>query len=159
MCSQLATHTMTIADRSYAIFIWERELVWMYIWIFITSPFEQCHCYYYCYYYYHYIVIGLFTFILSCVGMCPKTYLTIYVYGQHYNKAHLCVDIVTYELPLTPFTRKLPSSPMTQNHHAEQGFVINWMRMGVQDSDGGENELGNKKNWWVIYLMRYYECR
>lgn len=45
------------------------------------------------------IIIGLFTFILSCAGMCPKTYLTIYVMAI---KAHLCVDIVTCELPLTP---------------------------------------------------------
>lgn len=71
--------------------------------ILMASYFEQYH---YCCYYYHDIVIGQFAFILSCVGMCPKTYLTIYVYGQQQqrqqqqHKTHLCVHIGTCELPM-----------------------------------------------------------
>lgn len=68
---------MDLCNFSYeSVFVCEKERM---------KPMDFHHksfltlCHYYYHYYYHYTVIGLFTFILSCAGMCPKTYLTIYV--------------------------------------------------------------------------------
>lgn len=70
-------------------------------------------CYYY---YYHYIVIGLFTFILSCAGMCPKTYLTIYVMVKTTQSAF----VRWYRHIWTSFNTTDSKSPSEQKFHGEK---------------------------------------
>lgn len=55
------------------------------------------------------------------------------------HKAHLCVDIVTYELPLTP---------AIQNHPPNKSFTEKKSQTHTQ-----------MPNWRVICLMWCYECR
>lgn len=70
-----------------------------------------CH-----YYYYHHIVIGPFTFILSCAGMCPKTYLTIYVMVKTTQSAF----VRWYRHIWTSFNTNDSKSPFEEKFHGKR---------------------------------------
>lgn len=99
------------------------------------------------------IIIGLFTFILSYAGMCPKTYLTIYVMAITQS-----AFVRWYRHMWTSFnttvSKLAPSKSFTFFQRAKK-----WRRETTKNGDDGTSGKKERKSWRVICLMRCYECR